>query len=102
MMKYVSQAQDNSIITKFVTDSHAVVLEKGISEEWEVASTSPDLVPYTPPPEPVPDIDALRRKDYQQEADPIFFKWQRGEATEAEWLAKIAEIRARYPDAVGQ
>lgn len=57
-------------------------------------------------PEPVPltqsQIDALRQAAYQQEADPIFFKWQRGEATEADWLAKIAEIRTRYPDPVGQ
>lgn len=42
-------------------------------------------------------IEAMRRVAYQTEADPLFFKWQRGEATEAEWLAKIAEIKARYP-----
>ena len=33
----------------------------------------------------------------QAEADPIFFAWQRGEATEQDWLDKVAEIRARYP-----
>lgn len=33
---------------------------------------------------------------YQQEADPIFFKWQRGEATKEEWLAKINEIKNRF------
>jgi hypothetical protein len=31
------------------------------------------------------------------EADPIYFAWQRGEATEEDWLAKCAGIRARYP-----
>jgi len=35
---------------------------------------------------------------YQTEADPLFFKWQRGEATKEEWLAKVAEIKERYPD----
>lgn len=40
--------------------------------------------------------DELRRTAYQAEADPLFFKWQRGEATQAEWLAKVAEIKARY------
>ena len=38
-----------------------------------------------------------RAKDYATEADPLFFKAQRGEATMDEWNAKVAEIRARYP-----
>ena len=38
-----------------------------------------------------------RAAAYAQEADPLFFKYQRGEATEQEWLDKIEEIRARYP-----
>lgn len=33
---------------------------------------------------------------YQEEADPIFFKWQRGDATQQEWLDKVAEINARF------
>jgi hypothetical protein len=39
-----------------------------------------------------------RQGAYIREADPLFFKWQRGEATEQEWLEKIAEIKARYPN----
>ena len=38
-----------------------------------------------------------RQAAYREEADPLFFKAQRGEATEQEWLDKVAEIRARYP-----
>lgn len=38
-----------------------------------------------------------RAAAYAAEADPLFFKSQRGEATIAEWEAKVAEIRARYP-----
>ena len=41
--------------------------------------------------------DSSRKAAYQAEADPLFFKAQRGEATEQEWLDKIAEIKARYP-----
>lgn len=37
-----------------------------------------------------------RGQAYIKEADPLFFKWQRGEATEQEWLDKIAEIKARH------
>ena len=42
-------------------------------------------------------IDSMRRGAYQQEADPIFFQWQRGEKTEQEWLDAIAAINARFP-----
>jgi hypothetical protein len=42
--------------------------------------------------------NALRKAACQNEADPLFFKWQRGEGTEQEWLAKVAEIKARHPD----
>ena len=41
--------------------------------------------------------EAQRQSAYTQEADPLFFKWQAGEATKEEWEAKRAEIRARYP-----
>lgn len=38
-----------------------------------------------------------RATAYTAEADPLFFKAQRSEATIEEWEAKVAEIRARYP-----
>ena len=43
------------------------------------------------------DQEAARRAAYTVEADPIFFMSQRGEATLAEWEAKVAEIKARFP-----
>lgn len=38
-----------------------------------------------------------RAAAYRTEADPLFFKYQAGEVTKEEWLAKREEIRARYP-----
>ena len=38
-----------------------------------------------------------RAEAYNAEADPLFFKAQRGEATLEEWQAKVAEIKARFP-----
>jgi hypothetical protein len=38
-----------------------------------------------------------RAAAYQSESDPLFFKWQRGEGTEQEWLDAVASIRDRYP-----
>jgi len=38
-----------------------------------------------------------RASAYTAEADPLFFKYQAGEVTKKEWLAKREEIRSRYP-----
>lgn len=42
-------------------------------------------------------VNAQRLTAYQQESDPIFFEWQRGENTEQAWKDKITEIQARFP-----
>ena len=38
-----------------------------------------------------------RSAAYTAEADPLFFKAQRGEATMQQWQDKVAEIKARFP-----
>lgn len=47
--------------------------------------------------EPRKKAEANRAAAYRLEADPLFFKAQRGEATTDEWTAKVAEIKARFP-----
>ena len=42
-------------------------------------------------------VENNRRNAYRNEADPLYLKWQRGEATEQEWLDKIEEIKVRFP-----
>ena len=44
-------------------------------------------------------LTAVKYREYffQKEADPLFNKWKRKEATEDQWLAKIEEIRNRFP-----
>lgn len=43
-------------------------------------------------------VEAQRADAYRNEADPLFFKSQRGEVSVQIWLDKVAEIKARYPD----
>lgn len=58
------------------------------------------------------EIAAQRAADYQAalaardeavrlalaaEADPQFFRWQRGEVSKEDWLAAVAEVKARFP-----
>jgi len=42
-------------------------------------------------------IETQRRNAYTQEADPLFFSYQRGEATEQDWLDAVESIRTRFP-----
>lgn len=45
-------------------------------------------------------VKEQRRQAYTLESDPLFFQYQRGEATEQAWKDKVAEIQARYPEPV--
>ena len=42
-------------------------------------------------------IENQRKAAYQQEADPLFFSYQRGETTEQEWLDAVQSVKDRYP-----
>jgi hypothetical protein len=42
-------------------------------------------------------VNQLRKSAYERDADPLFFKWQAGEATQEEWQTKRNEIKARFP-----
>ena len=72
-------------------------LAEGQRAQW--AGSGWTVVDPEPEPEPPTkeEQQANRQDAYAAEADPIFFKYQRGEATEQEWLDKIEEIRERYP-----
>ena len=47
--------------------------------------------------EPTRIAEANRQAAYIAEADPLFFKAQRGEVEQQVWLDKVAEIKLRYP-----
>ena len=42
-------------------------------------------------------VDEMRTAAYKQEADPLGMQVLRGELERPEWLAKISEIKKRYP-----
>ena len=64
------------------------------------ADGNPVLVnPPAPTHEQLLDLAQIARAAaYKAEADPLFFKSQRGEASLDEWKAKVAEIKSRIPD----
>jgi hypothetical protein len=42
-------------------------------------------------------ISDLRKKAYQEESDPLFFEYQRGDIEKSEWVAKVKEIKTKFP-----
>lgn len=42
-------------------------------------------------------VEAARLAAYEKQSDPLYFKWQRGDATEAEWRAAVAQVKAENP-----
>jgi hypothetical protein len=43
------------------------------------------------------DVEQARAGAYRETSDPIFFQWQRGDATEAEWLAAVEAVKTAHP-----
>jgi hypothetical protein len=42
-------------------------------------------------------VEQARAQAYRETTDPIFFQYQRGDATEAEWLAAVEAVKAAHP-----
>jgi hypothetical protein len=74
---------------------HAIVIQEGITKptkdefDAKLAEVQTNYALQV--------IEGNRRSAYIVEADPLFFKAQRGEATMEEWQAKVAEIKTRFP-----
>jgi hypothetical protein len=47
-------------------------------------------------------VEHARQVAYRETSDPIFFEYQRGDKTEAEWLAAVEAVKVAnpYPSAV--
>jgi len=79
----------------FAAEQGWVLLPEGVGPTWLYdGSTFAEPMPYVPTRE---EQEAKRAEAYRAEADPLFFKAQRGEATMDEWLALVAKIKMRYP-----
>ena len=69
-----------------------------IDDEWFLTWTVRDLTPNEQT-EFASAQDTERRAAYAEHADPVFFKWQRGEATQEDWLAAVTMVKEWYSDA---
>jgi len=97
------QVQDNIVVNVSIDDSRDAAPSGWQAHDtahigWSFDGT--DFVPPAKAPEPPPtraEQEANRQRAYAAEADPIAMQMLRDEATKNEWLAKIDEIKARFP-----
>jgi hypothetical protein len=65
-------------------------------QAWEVSEASPEEVA-----ERTAEYNEQQKQNrllaYERESDPIFFKWQRGEGTQQEWLDAVELVKQQYP-----
>jgi len=101
-MRFI-QVQDNVVVNSSI-DNNRDAAPSGWQQHdtaqigWSFNGT--DFVAPVQPPEPPPtreEQEANRRAFYAAEADPIAMQMLRDEATKDEWLAKIEEIKTRFP-----
>ena len=83
-------------ITQNLTEGTPALVGGVWTQVWDVTAATPEEVEQRKA-EQLINIREQRAYTYAQEADPLFFKAQRGEATMEEWDAKVQEIRYRFP-----
>ena len=82
---------------QFVCDATAIVAWHSADITQPTAAEIEAEIARLTAEQPRKEAEANRAAAYRLEADPLFFKTQRGEATTDEWTAKVAEIKARFP-----
>lgn len=75
--------------TKIITEGLPKLVDGVWNQTWQVTAVPVEELNQT--------VANLRKQAYIEEADPLFFKYQRGDATKEEWLAAVNAIKIRYP-----
>lgn len=94
-MKYPEQFKIiNENFVRRLSDGAEISVESSYYQSWLSDGNTPEPADQSPP----QDYSSLRAAAYRDEADPLFFKSQRGEATINQWLEKVEEIKTRWPE----
>ena len=83
-------------ITQNLTEGTPVLADGQWQQTWIITDATPEEIAERKE-QQLQDARNQRAAAYTQEADPLFFKAQRGEAELSEWEAKVQEIRERFP-----
>jgi hypothetical protein len=83
-------------LTKNVAEGTPELIDGQWTQVWEITDATPEEIAERKERQ-LEQIKRERANAYRNEADPLFFKYQRGEGSEQEWLDKVQEIRERFP-----
>jgi hypothetical protein len=83
-------------ITQNISEQTPVLVNGQWTQVWTVTDATPEEIAERKE-QQLEQAKAQRADAYRDEADPLFFKYQRGEGLEQEWLDKVEEIRERFP-----
>lgn len=87
---------EHDAITQTVTEGAPKLVKGEWRQTWVVTDASAEEIAERKE-RALQTAKNQRAAAYRDEADPLFFKYQRGEASEQEWLDKVEEIRERFP-----
>jgi hypothetical protein len=83
-------------ITQNLTEGTPEQINGIWTQVWVITDATPEEVASR-----TADYNAEQKQNrlsaYEQESDPIFFKWQRGEGTQQEWLDAVELVKQQYP-----
>lgn len=92
-MKYFYDEKSDSVFAFASDGSQNKYIPQGMKR---ISEEEAKRLANRPPKFSEEELDAMRKNAYMLEADPLFFKWQRGEISKQVWLDKVAEIKSRY------
>ena len=84
--------------TKNVVENAPNLLKGEWYQDWSVVDASADEIAQRQA-SLLAQAQQQRAEAYRNESDALFFKAQRNEGTMDEWIAKVNEIKTRYPSA---
>jgi hypothetical protein len=90
------QPQPQVDYTKTVTEGSPVLVNGVWTQAWNVTDASADEITQRKA-DLLAQAQQQRETAYRNEADALFFKAQRNEGTMDDWIAKVNEIKTRYP-----
>lgn len=95
---YAIRLTDKPVATiyKNVAEGTPQLVDGQWTQVWDVTDASDEEIAERKEARYI-EVEKKRLKAYQEVSDPLFFKWQRGEATEQEWLQTVAQIKEWYP-----
>jgi len=88
LWKSIKANDPNQIV---MVDGEEVPTKKELDDYWQVHKDEILIE------QELKSITRQRRYAYQNEADPLYFKWQRGDIEKQVWLDKVSEIKERFP-----